>query len=184
MKLGLREIVFIALLMCIPLGAWAFVFRPRNALNEELKRQIQHKQEKLKELNQATGTIGNLKAEIAALEEAIEFFQSKLPSEKEIDKVLEEVWQTAEENRLTTKSIRTLDSDQNSAFTSMGGPREQPIAMQLDGDFMGFFAFLQALENQPRIMRISQMELQKPPRGPEGHMQAKFKMSIFFESSS
>jgi len=184
MKLGLREILFVVLLMCIPLGAWAMVFRPRNARNEEMLRQIESKQEKLRELNQATGTIGDLKSEIAALEEAIEFFQSKLPSEKEMDKVLQEVWQTAEQNHLVTKSIRTLDSDRKSAFTFGGGPREQPIAMQLDGDFMGFYAFLQALESRSRIMRISEMELQKPQREREGHMQAKFQMSIFFESNS
>ncbi len=184
MKLGLREILFVVLLMCIPLGAWTMVFRPRNARNEELMRQIESKQEKLRELNQATGTIGDLKSEIAALEEAIGFFQSKLPSEKEIDKVLQEVWKTAEENHLVTKSIRTLDSENKSVFTSSGGPREQPITMQLDGNFMGFFSFLQALESQSRIMRISEMELQKPPRGREGHIQAKFQMSIFFESNS
>ena len=183
MKLGLREVIFIVLLMCIPVSAWALVFRPRNARNEEMLRQIELRQEKLQELNQATGTIGDLKSEIAALEEAIQFFRSKLPGEKEIDKVLQEVWRTAEQSRLVTKSIRTLDSERKSVFTAAGGPREQPIAMQLDGDFMGFYSFLQALENQPRIMRISQMEIRKPQRAPDGHMQAKFEMSIFFEQS-
>ena len=33
--------------------------------------------------------------------------------------------------------------------------------MKLEGDFMGFYRFLQALERQPRIMRIHKMELEK-----------------------
>jgi hypothetical protein len=53
--------------------------------------------------------------------------------------------------------------------------------MQLQGDFMGFYGFLQALENQPRVMQIRGMQLQKADDCPEGHMQVKFEMCIFFE---
>ena len=35
-----------------------------------------------------------------------------------------------------------------------GAHSEQPILMNLEGDFRGFYTFLQALERQPRIMRI------------------------------
>ena len=141
-------------------------------------RQIEARQERLRELNQATATLGDLKKEIASLEEAIRFFQSKLPNEKEMDKVLREVWRLAEANHLATKSIRTLPVDDKVAAA---GPREQPIAVQLEGDFRGFYGFLQALENQPRIMRINSMTVGKLKDAPEGQVQAAFNMSIFFE---
>lgn len=182
MKFGIREIVIILLLMLIPMGAWWFVLRPASEQNARMLQQIEVKRAKLHELNYATGTIGDLKTEIASLEKAIKYFQSKLPNEKEIDKVLKEVWLLAEENKLATKSIRTLAKVGENGFTSSDSPHsEQPIDMQLEGDFMGFYTFLQALENQPRIMRVSKMTLSKTEKGPEGSMTAKFSMSIFFE---
>jgi len=182
MKFGLREIVFISLLMLIPVGAWWFVFRPQNTRNVEMRRQIEARQAKLRDLNLATGTLGDLKSEIGSLTKAITFFQSKLPSEKEIDKILQEIWLLAESNKLNTKSIRTLDRKTDSIFTTEESDQsEQPIAIHLEGDFRGFYSFMLALENQPRIMRIRSMKLTKIEQGPEGSMMAEFEMSIFFE---
>ena len=185
MKIGIREIVFIVLLTGIPIGAYGVVFRPQNQANAQMLQQIQDKQGKLQELNRATAMMGDLRQEIVSLQEAVSFFQSKLPNEKEIDKVLKEAWRTASANQLITKSIRTVNQDRNPKSTAVegGGPREQPILMQLQGDYMGFYGFLQALENQPRVMQIRSMQLEKLQGGPEGHMQAKIEMCIFFERS-
>jgi Tfp pilus assembly protein PilO len=182
MKFGVREIVFTVLLLLIPVGAWRFVLRPSSQRNSEMLAQIALKQGKLRELNQATGTIGDLKGEIASLEKAVGYFQSKLPGEKEIDKVLNEVSLLAEANHLTTKKIGTLGRTSEKSLLSLSASQsEQPIEMHLEGDFTGFYVFLQALENQPRIMRITQMMLKKLDTGPEGAMKAEMSMSIFFE---
>ena len=126
----------------------------------------------------------------AKADRAVKFFESKLPNEKEIDKVLQEVWRLAEANQLATKSIRTLERSGQNCFASGEGPHtEQPIAMQLEGDFMGFYSFLQAMENQPRIIRIHKLSLTKAERSgegkplPEGRMVAEFTVSVFFERS-
>lgn len=182
MKFGLREAVFTVLLMAIPAGAWWFVFRPNNARNAQRLEQIQAKREKLKDLNHATATIGDLKREIVSLEKAIRFLESRLPDEKEIDKVLREIWKLAEANRLKTNSIRTLKWRADKAFTAKSAPQaELPIEVRLEGDFRGFYTFLQAVENQPRIMRIRKMTLEQAAKAPTGHVQATFEMSIFFE---
>ncbi|MFP4104997.1 MAG: type 4a pilus biogenesis protein PilO [Phycisphaerae bacterium] len=185
MKFGLRELIFLGVVMVIPICAWAFDFKPRNEDNEQMLEQIEAKQARLRELNQATAVIGDLETEIGALKNAIGYFQSKLPNEKEIDKVLQEVWRLAEENKLTAKSIRTMDRSRvKNNFVMPGGPHaEQPITMKLEGDFMGFYTFLQALEAQQRIMRVRTMKLKKPRNGPQGRMEAEFEMTIFFEKS-
>jgi len=184
MKVGLREIIFILLLMAIPIGSWWFVFRPHNAREAQMLAEIEAKQEKLRALNRATATIGDLRKEIRALEKALAFFRDKLPSEKEIDKVLKEVWLLAESNNLITKSIRTRQQNSSNSFaTKFGAHSEQPIAMQLEGDYLGLYAFLQALENQPRIMRVCSMKLRKPKKGAPGSVQADFEMSIFFDKN-
>ena len=145
---------------------------------------IKAKQEKLTALHSTTRFIGNLKDEIASLEKAVSFFQSKLPDEKESDKVLKELWLLAETNQLTTKSIRTLQIVGTTGLTTPQDPHcEQAIAMELEGDFRGLYSFLLAMENQPRIMRLRQMELKKLDDGPEGAIRAECEMSIFFEKS-
>ncbi len=185
MKFGIREIVFIAMLLAIPVGAWQFVFRPQDARNKEMMGQIEAKQVRLAQLNRATATIGNLKGEIGELEGAIAFFRSKLPSEKEIDKVLKEIWLLAEANDLRTKSIRPQTGNAGKRLAAGGRHSEQPIVVQLEGDFMGLYSFLQALENQPRITRVTQINLSAAGgRGrPAGYVSATFTMSIFFERS-
>ena len=185
MKIGLREIVFTVMLLGIPVGAWWFVFRPANEHRAEMCKQIEAKQEKLKQLNQLTGDVGDLEDEIDSLAKSIQLFESKLPAEKEIDKVLHQTWRLAEANNLVTKSIRTgKATDSATELYSAGSQAIQPIVIQLEGKFEGFYNFLQALERQPRIMRIGLMNIKKADPGPEGNIQVSFRMSVFFEPAT
>ncbi len=182
MKFGKRELLLLALLAAVPIGTWWFIYRPHNDYEAELIHEVEAKQQQLTRLNQATATIGDLREEISSLEEAVGFFRSKLPSEKEIDKVLQDLWLLAEQNELTTKSIRTIARNQSTTLTEEGGwHAEQPIQMRLEGDFIGLYSFLLELENQPRIMRILRMNVGVPRDGPPGHVEAEFVLSIFFE---
>lgn len=181
-----RQGAFIVLLLGIVFSAWWFVFRPRSIEDRKMRQVIEQKQLQLRKINRATATIGNLKEEIANLDEAVQFFQSKLPNEKEMDKVLEEVWRLAETNNLVTKGIyATKSSGGLSPFIPAGAKQiEQPIKMEFEGDFMGFYGFLLALESQPRIMRIRELKLEhEPGNGDEGGLiRASLMMSIFFEN--
>jgi type IV pilus assembly protein PilO len=184
MKFGLREMVFIVLLMAIPLSAWWFVFKPRDAHNVEAARQIEAKRAKLRQLNRATATLGDLKGEITDLEEAIGYFRSKLPHEKEIEKVLREIWTLAQANDMQATSIKPSPNEGNT-FGGEGKYSEQLIAVQLKGSFMGLYAFLQDLENQPRITRILDMTISRV-RGNDSDnpvVTAKFTMTVFFEKA-
>jgi len=182
MKIGLREVVFAAMLLGIPVGAWYFVFRPANDHRASLRLQIQDKQKELQKLNTLTGSVGDLEVELASLENTIKQFRSKLPAAKEIDKVLQETSRLAQQNRLVTKSIRTgAVPKQTSSLYVTGSHSIQPIIIQLEGKFDGFYRFLQELERQPRIMRIGLMSLKKAKDADEGTIQASFQMSVFFE---
>ena len=183
MRSGPREIVFIVLLIVIPLGAWRYVIQPRNTHAEQIHRAIEAKQDELKALDRTKATIGDLKKEIAQLSEAMAFFQSKLPNEKEIDKVLHSLWQLAKSNELVTKGIRTKDRKKPSETSLTSSQHcDQPIAMQLEGNFTKFYTFCQDLEDQPRIMRVSEMKISQAADAPEGFIQVELTMSVFFEA--
>ena len=182
MRFGLRETVFIVLLMVIPIGAWWSVFRPQNAENAKMRAEIEVRQAKLRQLNEAMGTIGDLKTQIEELGSAIDFFQSKLPDRKEIDKILKDIWRLAEENKLHTESIKSLTKSSKMTFLPADSTHgEQPIAVSLKGDFVGLYSFLLALENRARIMRIRSISLEQSDKT-KGIVKAKVQMSIFFET--
>lgn len=182
MRFGIREIFLCALLVAVPAGAWVFVFHPANLRHQEMRRQVSEKQTKLRKLNRIMSTVGSLQTEIAELEKAVSYLKAKLPCEKGIDEVLRGTWQLAEDNGLVTKSIRTIPRGVGSLYAT-GSQSEQPVQVHLEGDFEGFYAFLQALENQPRIMRISRMSLMRPDNATQGYIKVNFDMTVFFDST-
>ena len=107
---------------------------------------------------QATAGIDDLNDKIDELQKAIKFFESKLPQEKEVDKILKEVWQMAEANSLQTKTVKTLKTERGPSYS------EQPIQMSLSGDFNGFYSFLLQLEKLPRITRRDADEAREDQR--------------------
>ena len=183
MKLPIRAALYAVLLLGTPLGAWWFVFRPSNENHDNLREQIQQKKQKLSELNRVVAQVGGLQKEIDSLKEAVSFFESKLPPEKEIHKVLEETSRLARMSDMVIKETRPAHPPgPGQSLFGDGGHSEQPILMSLEGDFRGFYTFLQALERQPRIMRIGQMVIKRVGEPTEGRIKTTFKMSVFFES--
>ena len=139
-----------------------------------MERKTEEKVKALADLERATSGVSDVDKKVAELEETIKFFEKKLPQERDIDQILKEVWNMAEKNQLTTKTIKTMKSQRGSTYS------EQPIEMTLSGNFNGFYEFLLKLERLPRLTRVSQLNLDKIS-GREGDMEAKLVLSIFFE---
>ena len=174
MKFGIREIIFVVVMLGLLGSTNYFVFSKSNQRKAELQADMRGKQTKLSNLQQATSGINDLDKKIDELQNAITFFESKLPQQKDIEQILDEVSQRSKANRLATKTVKTLLSETGPNYS------EQPISMNLSGDFNGFYAFLLQLEKLPRITRVSQMKLEKI-NDRDGEMTAQLTLSIFFE---
>lgn len=174
MKFGIREIAFVAVMLGLLACSYFLVFTKAQQKVQAQERRIEEKQKALADLERATAGVADVDRKVEELQEAIKFFEKKLPQEREMDLILKEVWQMAEQNRLTTKTIRTMKSQRGAAYS------EQPIEMNLSGDFAGFYEFMLHLERLPRLTRVQNMVLDKI-NGQEGAMEAKVTMSIFFE---
>ncbi len=174
MKFGIRELILVSAMIGLLVCSYFFVFAKSNAKRRELSDEISAKRTALANLKQATVGVDDLNRKIEELQRAISFFESKLPQEREVDKILKEVWQMAEANSLQTKTVKTLKSERGPNYS------EQPIQMHLAGDFNGFYEFLLQLEKLPRITRVSQMKLEKIDER-DGEMSAQLTLSIFFE---
>jgi len=174
MKFGIRELLFVCVMLGLLATTYFFVFTKKTAEREQLEADTAQKQKELVHLKTATAGIDDLTRKIGDLQKAIDFFESKLPQEKEVDKILKEVWQMAEANSLQTKTIKTLRTERGPNYS------EQPIELSLHGNFNGFYSFLLQLEKLQRITRVTQMDLQKI-NDRDGEMQARLTLSIFFE---
>ena len=177
MRIGVRELIFLVVLLGIPSAAYWYVFRPANEQIAQARAEILVKQQKLRQLEAATRQIDDLGQEIDKLTQAISLFEAKLPEEKEVEVVLKEVWQLAVKHGLKPRSVR--------ADKPIKTPRhsELPLKMVIAGGFEGYYSFLLDVERLSRITRIPTMTLTKLVKDNEadGAMEAAFTLSIFFE---
>ena len=175
MTSGLRKTVFFVLLLGLTYLAWRYMIKPANGGFAEQRTRLKKKSTKLAEFEEATAAAEGLNKQLEQLQEAIDFFESRLPSTSEVHKVLEQVTVIAQKQGLTPKTIRTLKKKDNSGYI------EQPLRMELVGNFNSFYSFLLELENLPRIMKIRELELNKRKKQ-QGQIVADFVVSIFFQS--
>jgi type IV pilus assembly protein PilO len=174
MKFGFREVIFLIVMLGV-MGAFHFLYlNQRNMRRAAREAEVDKRLHALAELERATATVKDVDLKIAELQQATAFFESKLPQAKEMDKVLREVWSLAEDNRLQTRTVKTLKAQK------MTGYMEQPIEMSLSGDFGGFYEFILQLEKLPRLTRVTQMNVSKI-QTLDGQMEAKLTLSIFFD---
>jgi type IV pilus assembly protein PilO len=174
MKLGIRELIFFVVMIGLVVACGS-LFNKSRVKRDWYLADTASKKKVLVDLKASTGAGGvDWNQKIAELKQAITFFESKLPQEKEIDKILKDISQMAEANTLQTKTVRPLRTERAANYS------ELPIEMSLSGNFNGFYVFLQQLEKMNRITRVTHMTLNKI-QDRDGDMQAKITVSIFFE---
>jgi type IV pilus assembly protein PilO len=140
----------------------------------ELTQEIEDRQRALADLERSTAGIDDINRKIKELQDAVAFFESRLPQEKEVETVLAQVWKMAEANALQAKTIKSGKTEHTANYS------EQSIDMSLSGDFTGFYLFMQQLEKLPRLTRVTDMTLTKISDH-DGQMQATLTLSVFFE---
>jgi type IV pilus assembly protein PilO len=173
---SVRKAVFFILLIALAVVGYKYMIKPANKNLADAKERVQAKLDKLEEFEKASAAAEGLTKQLEQLQEAITFFESKLPPTSEIHKVLEQVTVIAQKEGLKPKTIRTLQKKDNSGYI------EQPLKMGLVGDFNSFYSFLLELEKLPRIMKIRELKLEKDVKD-EGQVTADFIVSIFFQNT-
>lgn len=177
MPSGLRKAVFFVLLLGVAVVGYQYMIKPANKHLSEARQRVEVKLAKLAEFEETSATTEGLIKQLERLQEAIEFFESKLPPKSQIHEVLEQVTVIAQKKGLKPKTIRTLAKKDNSGYI------EQPMKMQLEGNFNSFYSFLLELEKLPRIMKIRELNLEKQIKD-EGQVSSDFIVSIFFQNKT
>lgn len=183
MRLGIRELIFFAVLLAVPVASFVYVFKPRNEEIREAETEIEVKQARLDRLAELVAQIDDIGLAIEEGREAIELIEAKLPDEQDVAGLLERVTQLAKDNNLRVRKVQSEKS------VPAAGYMELPLRMQMEGEFDQFYQFMLDLENLPRITRIHQMNvkrLQDVTSNGEvvtrpGSMETEFVLSIYFQ---
>jgi len=177
MTSSFRKAVFSALLFGVAVVGYQYMIKPANSHLAEAKGRLETKLTQFAKFGKAAAAAEDLTKQLEELEEAIKFFESKLPPKSQVHEVLEQVTVIAQKQGLKPKTIRTLKKKDNSGYI------EQPLKMELVGNFSSFYSFLLELEKLPRIMKIRELKLDKRA-DTEGQIAADFVVSIFFQNKT
>lgn len=170
-----RQFLFSAVLLALPVSSYFVVFRPVNAKIEQGKKEIEHKQALLSKLREATSQTSDLQHANDQIREFIDALQAKLPSSKEMDNVLRQVSSIAAKNGLKVPNFK-----KNDKTAPAGLAMEQPLDIDITGDFDGFYKFLLDLEQLPRITRLTDLQVVRSDKV-DGEMKSKLVLSVYYE---
>jgi Tfp pilus assembly protein PilO len=173
MRFGLREFIFMVVLLAVPIASFWFVFKPRNADIEQARKEIAAKQQTLDKLAESSKQIGDMRRAIEEGRDAIDIIEAKLPAEQAVDEVLRQASDLAVQHNLHVKAVTPEKKVPASQYM------ELPILWELTGNFDGFYEFLLDLEQMPRLTQIRNMNIKRSDQQ-NGAMSATFTLSIYF----
>jgi len=186
LKSHTRQVIFVVALLGIPLMAWSLVFRPQNARIAEAMQDITTQQAQLDRIAKLTARIPDLEQALIQGEALVHQVEAQLPRRRDVEGVLENIWELAESSGLMVRSVKTKPPVASAAAM------ELPLEVMMDGPFDGFYRFLLDLENLQRITRISELSIQEAGlkvRGPDhelppGSVTTRFTLSIYFADTA
>jgi len=169
--------LLIAAVVGMPIASYFFVFKPLNNEIQTQKLEVEHKEQLLVKLQEETARNADLERSNAEIQNSIKVIEARLPSSKEVDDVVRKVSDLAETYNLQAPAMKTLRPIQTALYM------EQPIEIEVSGDFLGFFTFLASVEKLPRITRVHDLKISGNPKdGVE--LKAEFTLSIYFQDEA
>ena len=176
MNTQLRALL-VAIVIAMPVASYFWVFKPQNKEITMAEREVTHKQELLEKLREETAKSADLERSNQEIQKSIKVIEARLPSTQEVDDVVRKVSQLAKECKLKDPAMKSTSPLRSALYM------EQPIEMEVSGDFLGFFTFLAAVEKMPRITRIHDLKISgQPSEGVE--LKAEFTLSIYFQDAN
>src|ERR1035437_8307257 len=97
MKFFPRTFSFFVLLLAMPTASWQWMFKPQDNTIRDVRKPTAEKKQKLQDVAAKMASTKDIAGEVNELKKALEFCESKLPTEKEYNKVFDEMKITADD---------------------------------------------------------------------------------------
>jgi type IV pilus assembly protein PilO len=174
MTLTPRSLAITLFVVGMPLICYMVVFRPQNEAIAAARAEVDHKASMLSRLKDETARNSDLAKANEQLSSTVRAIEARLPSGKELDALVKQVSNLAVTAGLQPPTLNMLPPVQAAEYM------EQPIKMEVEGSFKGFFTFLSQVEKLPRITRIHDLKITDVARE-DIEIKAEFSLSIYFQ---
>lgn len=174
MKLGIRGLLIMLIVVGMPVASYFLVFKPQNTAIQAARKEVEHKAVLLAKLKEETARNADLAKTNEELHKTVKSIESRLPSGKEIDGLVRQVSDLAVASGLAPPAMKSAKPVPAALYM------EQPIEMEVQGSFVGFFTFIAQVEKLPRITRIHDMKITGLSRD-DIELKAEFTLSIYFQ---
>lgn len=159
MKLSKGTTAFIVFVFLVVFAYvnYTYLYQPRMLKIEQLDKDIEITANKIIEGKRIASQLGPLKEEYAALVKKLGFLEVMLPKEKEIPDLLVMIQDTLTEFNVdfTTFTPQNISWEKDRIYGKM------PLAMSLTASYFDLIAYLDRLENLPRIIDVQSLNLSK-----------------------
>jgi len=177
MAFGAGRFLLVLTLVGVPVSSYWLVFRPRNAEIASARAEIAHRQELLAKLQEETRRNTDLQRANDEIAKSVSAIEARLPNTKELDNIVRQVSDLAVEAGLHAPALKSAKPVKAALYM------EQPLEIQMNGDFRRFYDFLIRLEQLPRITRVPDMKIKRIDEG-DGNTKAEFTLSIYFQDTT
>lgn len=177
MGMGIRILAIVAIIVGMPLAAWWFVFVKQNQQIDIATKELKHKESLLVKLQEETSRNADLVKANEEIQRSVKVIEARLPSNKEVDAIVRQVSDLAVQSGLNPPAIKSSKPLKAAVYM------EQPLEMEVTGDFLGFFTFIAHVEKLPRITRIHDLKITGIQKD-DVEMKAEFTLSIYFQDES
>jgi len=154
---GVTAFIFFVVLVVFVYVNYTYVYQPRMQRIEQLERDIELTANKIAEGKRIAARLGPLKEEYAELLEKLKFLEVLLPKEKEIPDLLVMIQDTLTEFNVDF----TAFTPQNISWEKDRIYGKMPVSMSLTASYFDFIAYLDRIENLPRIIDVRSVKLSK-----------------------
>lgn len=175
MAFGARELTLAGLILGVPAASYFLVFKPQSQQIQKAKAEVEIKNQALEQLRAETARTPDLEAANERIADAIEQIESRLPTNKEVDQVIRQVSDLAVASGLSQPALKSEKPIRSANYM------EQPLTLETRGDFAGFYSFMTAVEQLPRITRIPAFKIERDMSGEVGEIEIEFTLSIYFQ---
>ena len=154
---GVTAFIIFVVLVVFAYANYTYVYQPKKQRIEQLERDIELTANKIAEGKRIAARLGPLKEEYAELLEKLKFLEVLLPKEKEIPDLLVMIQDTLTEFNVdfTTFTPQNISWEKDRIYGKM------PVSMSLTASYFDFIAYLDRIENLPRIIDVRSVKLSK-----------------------
>jgi Tfp pilus assembly protein PilO len=155
MKVPPRYVALVALLIAVPVSAWAVAYRPVNNAVRFVAEEIRSQTGKLTNYGEINSQYREMKQIMDMLQEANEEAAKKIPITHNAEQWLESVSDAALSFGLVVQSVTNSGEREEGEYSIL------PVDFKVTGEFSSLYKLLLHLEQMTRLSRIDTMSVHR-----------------------